>query len=392
MNGLFSQSSCWFQRAVLTKPCIFSLLYGSFCFFIFFSNANAKEQSAGETRVLSVEKVSDDEIRVFVEGSFFAAYRSDYKGTPIIWPICGIDQTLVTRAWPMIDDVDVDAEQDPGMKTIYQNAKISERGGVKDHPHHRSLWFNHGNVSGGDFWGGTPSVIKQSRFLDLQCDGKTVQIQTENYWRNDKLNRDVCRDVRTVVFGVLTIREKTVRYLDFSIELRALEDNVIFGDTKEGSFGIRVPSPTAVTSKKIIPQWGGSILNDQGDEGSDAWGKRSKWVNYVGPAERFLSGKELEKEYAKNEDAKDFPLTQMGVAVLSGPTSLGQPAWRHVRDYGLFASNPFGQRDFEPNNPEANGEQRLNKDETMTFSFRVLFHGGDLTPDDLNQAYLDYVE
>ncbi len=393
LGSSFALAPFWSLHKVLTRPRILSSLCWLFCLSLFLPVAKAEDQNPNkETPVLSAKKISDDEIRVFVDDAFFAAYRSDYKGTPIVWPICGIDQTLATRAWPMIDDVDVDAEQDPEMKTIYQNAVVSERGGVKDHPHHRSLWFNHGNVLGGDFWGGTPSVIKQSRLLNLQCDGDTVRVQTENYWHNDKLNRDVCRDVRDVVFGVLFIGDKLVRYLDFSVEVFALEDGVVFGDTKEGSFGIRVPSPTAMTSKKIDPQWGGSILNDQGDEGGATWGKRSKWVNYVGPAERFLTGKELEQEYAKDASAKDFPLTQMGIAVLSGPSSLGQPAWRHVRDYGLFASNPFGQRDFEPNNPDANGERKLNKGDSMTFNFRVLFHSGNLTPDELNQAYQNYVK
>ena len=249
MNRLSLQSFFCFQRLRLTKG-IFWLLCGTFCFVLLFPELKAEDQlSTKKTPTLSAKKISQDEIRIYVDDEFFAAYRSDYKGTPIIWPICGVDQTLVTRAWPMIDDVDT--EQDPAMKTIYQNAKISERGGVKDHPHHRSLWFNHGDVNGGDFWGGTASVIKQSQLLDLQCDGKTVVVQTENYWFNDKLNRNVCRDVRNVVFGVLDVNEKNFRYLDFNIEIFALEDGVSFGDTKEGSFGIRVPSPTAMTTKKL---------------------------------------------------------------------------------------------------------------------------------------------
>jgi hypothetical protein len=390
LNRLSLQSFFCFQRLRLTKR-IFWLLCGAFCFVLLFSELKAEDQlSTKKTPTLSAKKISQDEIRIYVDDEFFAEYRSDYKGTPIIWPICGVDQTLVTRAWPMIDDVDT--EQDPAMKTIYQNAKISERGGVKDHPHHRSLWFNHGDVNGGDFWGGTASVIKQSQLLDLQCDGKTVVVQTENYWFNDKLNRNVCRDVRNVVFGVLDVNEKNFRYLDFNIEIFALEDGVSFGDTKEGSFGIRVPSPTAMTTKKLNPNWGGTFFNNQGEQGNDAWGKPSKWVNYTGPAEKFLVGDDLTREFSKADDANDFPLTQIGVAVFSGPSSLGQHAWRHVRDYGLFASNPFGQHDFEPNNPQANGEQKLNKGDSMSFSFRVLFHNGELTTDDLNQVYQNYVK
>ncbi len=345
---------------------------------------------AQEAPVLSYEKTPGDSVRVFVDGAFFAECRPDFKGTPIIWPICAPNGNLATRAWPMIDAVDVENEPDAQMKTIYQNAVISERGGVKDHPHHRSFWFNHGNVSGGDFWGGTPSVIRQTKAPVVESDGKTVSVTTENYWRNDKLDRDVCRDVRTSTFGVCNISSKPVRYVDFSVTIEALEDNVVFGDTKEGSFGIRVPSPTAVTSKKLNPNWGGTILNDAGEVDGETWSKRSLWVDYVGPVEKFLTGEELNAEFKRGSDAKDFPLSTFGVAVLSGENSLGAPAWRHVRDYGLFASNPFGWRDFEPSNPKADGTQILNKGEKMFFNFRVLFHNGDLTPEDLDKAYVEY--
>ena len=131
-------------------------------------------------------------------------------------------------------------------------------------------------------------------------------------------------------------------------------------------------------------------MNDAGEVDGDTWSKRSLWVNYVGPVERFLTGEELNAELKRGADAKDFPLSTFGVAVLSGENSLGAPAWRHVRDYGLFASNPFGWRDFEPNNPKADGTRILNKGEKMFFNFRVLFHNGDLTSEDLDKAYAEY--
>lgn len=348
------------------------------------------DDQLNENSIITISQLSNQDVRVFVDGLFFAEYRADYKGTPIVWPICGINQTLTTRAWPMIEDIDINDESDSDMKVVYQNALISERGGVKDHPHHRSLWFNHGNVLGGDFWSGTQSYIKQSQLLDARTDGKTATIETENYWFNARLNRYICRDIRNIVFGVLFVEGKIVRYIDFSVTIFALENGVIFGDTKEGSFGIRVPSPTAMSTKKLNPNWGGSILNDAGETAEKVWGKRSKWVNYTGPAERFLTGKELVTELQKGNEASDFPLTQIGIAVLSGPSSLGKLGWSHVRDYGLFACNPFGKHDFESQNSQESGEQILNKNESLTFSYRVLFHSGNLTNEDLNRIYQEY--
>ena len=349
----------------------------------------AQEKETSNLPAAKIVKVDDGDLRVFLGSEFFAEYRADWKGTPIIWPICGPNKSLVTRAWPMIDEIDVDAEEDPVMRTIYKNAVISERNGVKDHPHHRSFWFNHGAVNNGDFWGGTPCVIRQVKLISAEAIDATAKIVVENRWFHDKLGRDICRDVREVVFGTCP-STPNARFIDFNVQIVALEDNVVFGDTKEGSFGIRVPSPTAVTSKKISSRWGGSILDDLGNKNDDAWGKKANWVNYVGPVEKFLEGDALEKEYRKETKAGDFPLDTMGIAVLNGPNSLDAVPWRHVRDYGLFASNPFGWRDFEPQTPGANGTRKLNKDETMTFSFRVIVHDGSLTADQLNQAYRDY--
>ena len=347
-----------------------------------------KPTCAEENSVATYTKLADGRIRVFLGGEFFAEYRSDFKGTPIVWPICAPGQTLATRSWPMIAEVDPTNEKDLTMREVYLNAVLSEKGGVKDHPHHRSLWFNHGDVNGGDFWGGTPATIRQAGDAVVETKGAVVTIITENLWNNDKQNRDICRDLRRITFGVLkTPRE--ARFIDFSITITALEDNVVFGDTKEGSFGIRVPSPMNVTSKKLCPSWGGTILNDDGDKDADTWSKRSRWVNYTGPAAKFLSGEQLQAAL-DSENERDFPLTTLGIAVLDGPNSLNAHPWRHVRDYGLFASNPFGQRDFEPQNPNANGAQKLNKDESMTFNFRVVLHDGSLSPNILDQLYDEF--
>lgn len=350
---------------------------------------SAQETPKDVQSIAKLVKINDEDLRVFIDGDFFAEYRADYKGTPIIWPICGPNRSLATRAWPMIDDVDVNSEKDPVMKTIYENAVISERNGDKDHPHHRSFWFNHGSVNNEDFWGLGDSEIRQIKLVSASEEGQTVKIVTENRWRPAKLDRDVCADLRTVVFGAIP-ELPSVRYIDFSITITALENNVVFGDTKEGSFGIRVPSPTALTSKKKSTKWGGTILDNAGNRDGATWAKQTAWVNYVGPVEKYLEGAELKEEYEKAPKNDDFPLATIGIAVLNGSNSLGIVPWRHVREYGLFASNPFGQRDFEPKNPKADGSKTLNKGDSMIFNFRVLFHDGSLSSEDLDKAYEQY--
>lgn len=73
---------------------------------------------------------------VKIDGKLFTEYvtaagSEKTPATPILWPIIGPTGQPVTRAYPMGE----------GLR--------AER---KDHPHHRSLWFNHGSVNGLSFW------------------------------------------------------------------------------------------------------------------------------------------------------------------------------------------------------------------------------------------------
>ena len=88
----------------------------------------ANSLSAAEVRATR----SDNGVAVTIDGQPFAEYVVESGGKPIVWPIIGPTGKPMTRAYPM-------AEQ-PGER--------------KDHQHHRSLWFTHGDVNGYDFWHG----------------------------------------------------------------------------------------------------------------------------------------------------------------------------------------------------------------------------------------------
>jgi len=94
---------------------------------------------------------------------------------------------------------------------------------------------------------------------------------------------------------------------------------VTFGDTKEGSFGLRVNE-----SMKVERKTGGKIVSSEGLEDEKAWGKPAAWVDYYGP----IQGETL------------------GIAILNHPSSFRYPTHWHVRPYGLFAANPWGLHDF----------------------------------------------
>ena len=145
-------------------------------------------------------------------------------------------------------------------------------------------------------------------------------------------------------------------------ELTALADKVTFGDTKEGSFGLRVNETLKVEAKK-----GGKIINAEGITNEEAWGKASPWVDYHGPAQGDL----------------------VGIAILNHPSSFRFPSYWHVRPYGLFAANPFGLSDFKASK-EVNGEHAMKQGESFTLRYRVIFHKGDEKEGKIAEAFKKY--
>lgn len=269
----------------------------------------------------SVER-QEHGVTVKLDGELFTEYLIDKGPKPILWPIIGPTGKPITRAYPM--------------------ERI--KGERMDHPHHRSLWFTHGDVNGIDFWSesGKNGKIVHRDFVEVSG-GPEAKIVTTNDWV-DRDGKKVCEDTRTLMFHQVG----DLRAIDFDITIRAGDEAVTFGDTKEGAFGIRVPTTLDVDSRP-----GGKIVNSNGDLDGDAWAKRAAWVDYQGP----LEGEEV------------------GIAILNHPSSFRFPTHWHVRTYGLFAANPFGVHDFEPNSG-ASGAHKLEPGESMTLRYRVLFHKG----------------
>jgi hypothetical protein len=58
-----------------------------------------------------------------------------------------------------------------------------------------------------------------------------------------------------------------------------------------------------------------------------------------------------------------------------------------VRDYGLFAANPFGYHDFGVGRP---GTHTLAAGSTLRLHYRVLLHSGDAAASGVAAAYEGY--
>ena len=282
---------------------------------------------------------SDEGMVVKVDGDLFTEYITRSLKKPILWPIIGPGGHEMTRAFPM----------EPG------------EGERRDHPHQRSLWFTHGNVNGVDFWGETRGrgEIIHREFRRAEG-GEVGVIETANDWQDAEGNK-LLEDVRTLHFRA----SEEQRIIDFDITLTASEGPVVFGDTKEGTMGLRVASSMDVEQRGDRSR--GTIVNSAGQTNRDAWGKQAPWVDYYGPVDGDI----------------------VGAAIMNHPQSFRYPTYWHVREYGLFAANPFGLHDFL-GVEEPQGRYELPAGGSITLRYRFLFHLGDTAEGRIAEAFREY--
>lgn len=284
-------------------------------------------------------KPNDKGVEVTLDGQPFATYIFDSGFKPIIWPVIGPTGKEMTRAWPMRND-------DPTEKT--------------DHVHQKSMWFDHGNVNGIDFWAETAKQQgKQVHKELLKAEGgKIGTVVARTDW-NGPDGKTLLSDVRTVRFA----GDKNSRSIDFDVTVTAVADEVTFGDTKEGSFGMRIAESMRVDRKQ-----GGKIITSEGLEDDKAWGKPAKWVDYYGP----VKGETL------------------GIAILNHPSSLRYPSHWHVRTYGLFAANPWGLHDFTGG--KESSDYKMKQGDKFTLRYRVILHKGTEKDGQIAEAFANYTK
>jgi len=297
-----------------------------------------KRQKEGDAAVKIIDL--KEKLRVEVNGELFTEYVfGDEKAAfPYFYPVIGPTGVNITRNWPM------------------KEGENEEH----DHPHHRSLWFTHGRVNGRDFWEGTSGKIIHDEFAEIKSGLEVGIIKSRNKWVG-KDGQVVCTDTRIHKF----YNRPEEQMMDFEIVIHASNGEVIFGDTKEGSMAIRV-APTMRVEGKVGK---GHIINSEGNENKDAWGKRAKWCDYYGP----LNGEVV------------------GVAIFDHPQNPRHPTWWHVRTYGLFAANPFGISFFEEK-PKGAGDLAIKAGDSVTFRYRLYFHKGDEKQGKVAEHYREYAQ
>ncbi len=314
---------------------IYGLLLASICTFAFGSLTSQAESDWRGVRILP----DKGKLRVEINGKFFSNYVYEDVTRPFFYPVIGPHELPITRNWPM------------GFK----------KGEAKDHPHHRSFWYAHGEINGHDFWSesdkaGTTQHVYFKEISSGPDQGRIVSV-------NHLVAKDgtvVGSDTREIT---IHNRPDSERVIDFNITIHASHGKLVLGDTKEGSMAIRL-APT-LRLKGEVGQ--GHIVNSEGVKDDQTWGKRAKWVDYYGP----IGGHTV------------------GVAIFDHPDNPRHPTWWHVRNYGLFAANPFGIHNFE-RKEKGVGNYTVTKGSSVTWKYRFYMHQGDTTASDVSGHYEVY--
>jgi Family of unknown function (DUF6807) len=317
--------------------------------------------STDTARIQVTPNAAAARVDVTIDGKPFTTYiypRDQKK--PSLYPIRTANGTVVTRGWPL-------------------EPRANER---IDHPHHVGLWFNYGDVNGLDFWNNSDAIgpdrapkmgtIIHERVIDATGGKDKGELDVEMDWV-DATGTLLLKEVTRYVFQGAA----QSRTIDRITRLSALKDPVVFGESKEGVFGMRVareleqPSNTPdaftdasgkETKTKVVDNTGvaGEYIGSDGKRGDAVWGTRGPWT--------MLTGK--------------VGPEQVTLAMFDHPSNPGYPTYWHARGYGLFAANNLGRQVFDPKQPES--KVTINPGESITFRHRLLILSAAATPDQMN--------
>src|ERR1017187_6030560 len=297
-----------------------------------------------------------DKVSVEIDGKPFTDFviQSEDYAKPYLWPLRAASGTVVTRYWPM---------------------DKTHAGESTDHPHHRGLWFGQDEVNGFNFWANEPSVNQKNpgkqivRNLKVKTGDKVGAIQCDIEWTAGG-------NVLLVEHGGMTFYSGEAagpenRHIDFDLNLEP-KTKVTFGDTKEGTFSMRLAPWLEYPQKRgpQVPKRTGAMVNAEGSKGEEnVWGKKSDWIDYYGET----NGEKV------------------GIAMFDYPQNPGHPNRWHTGGYGLFGINPFGLHDFDKSAPGPGG-LTIEPGHSLRYRFRVLIHPGDADTAKIADQYRKYAK
>jgi hypothetical protein len=299
-----------------------------------------------------------DQVAVEIDGKPFTVF---YLGgadlnRPYLHPLRAASGKIVNRSFP--------AGQLPGETT--------------DHPHHAGLFYGHGDVNGYNYWAiqnvptqpskasATMGRIVLKEVASVRSGKESGSMDVVLTWLTPDA-KPLLTETRRMTFH----SHPQLRIIDFDFDFTAI-DKVVFRDTKEGTFALRMATvleEQSARAKAGPPARTGKLVNAQGGEGeANVWGKRSEWVDYSG---------EIDGE-------------RVGIVMMDHPSNPRHPTYWHSRGYGLHSINPFGVSDFL-NDKTQNGSLTLEPGQHVRFRYRVIVHPGS-GPARLAELYKEYAQ
>jgi hypothetical protein len=323
--------------------------------------------AAQAQRIQVVPNESARRVDITIDGKPFTSYMwPTTLKKPTLFPLRTAKGTVVTRGYPL----------------------ETRKGERVDHPHHVGLWLNHGDVNGLDFWNNSDDIkgervakmgtILHRRVVSAKGGNDRGELAVETEWVKPDGTPLIKEQTQFVFRGT-----GDSRTIDRTTTLMALGERVVFKDTKEALFGMRVARGLELpyekaevlsdengrpTPKPVMDNTGvsGMYTSSEGLMGDDVWGKRARWMMLTGT---------VDKE----------PVT---IAMLDTPSNPNFPTFWHARGYGLFAANPLGEKLFP--DPKKAFDLTLEPGKSATFHYRVLILDGTAKSEDNEKAYQEF--
>jgi hypothetical protein len=335
----------------------YSLTLYAFCFLLSASMLSCQQRKEvnepSSDHVSLIENDSLNRLDVFVDGKYFTSYlyADSMLRKPVLFPLHTASGERVTRGYPF---------------ALNAGERI-------DHPHHYGLWFNHGDVNGIDFWNSSVARadadprygrINHVKFVKIES-GETGTLEVEKEWRTSTNALLLIERTQYVFSG-----DANRRLITHTSTLSAPEVDVLFKDSKEGMFAMRVrrelempsddstilltddlvPSSTEMVDKEGVS---GHYLNSNGLAGyPNVWGKRAKWMQLSG----LVNGDSI------------------SICIFDHPENLNHPPHWMARDYGLYGVNHLGSNAYTEGKEQFNFT--LKKGDSVTLKHQVMIVNG----------------
>ena len=291
-------------------------------------------------------------IEVEIGGKPFTTYNFDpIISKAFLEPLRDANGVVVTRTLAVGNQIPPGHDKDPFIE-----------------PHQRAMYFAHGDIDGYSFWGeeafkqyygnSTESAYGRMVFrkLDEIRGGANSGVIRATFDLEGPDKKVFAEETQEYKFS----GDNNSRVIDCEFIIKAGKDPVRFGDTKEGTFAIRLAPNLDAPA--------GNMVSSEGGVGEkQVWGKSANWVNVDGA----IDGQKL------------------GVAIFDAPDSFRHPTYWMARGYGLLAANPFGLSFFYGDH-QHDGSYTLPAAESIRFRYRVFIHEGTYKDARVADKYAEY--